>query len=1409
MREDGLLTALPGGRDPGSGRLRVTAFVTPRIDVSGDEPPVPLSDCPSFSDWAYLSAQIRLSLAYRSGSGSGVVGLQPDPSSPVPSPSLWQALFVDVGVGSGQFQDLSGQTVASVPAKAASELIRATYTVVAEQAPTEFPAATAGPLSPLREIGQRLRDRRVSRNPRPDDGLPFASGVPGRYVDRSALAPSTSTLGGLQTFIETMRFYDRPGAADPLGPDTIPPAPDRPRLEFHGFVSALADYPEVLRHLGLALDFLLDDDLPAQGQVRFEPVDLPVEWARTEVARPWTAYEIADRRFIARPRSDEDELVDGSLRLESERLFLLEQVDLDGGVLKLANTAASIAATAQVVTATPGTDTVGPSMTPDAATLPALRSGGLTLYRSGRARRIVTGWDAAKTLDDNRQTGVVPELFAEDVTRGYRLDVAEQSQPKQWRSLHARTGTYLLRTDTPGDRAPLPLADPIADDEGYVKAASTTHNAAEADVAYLHEAVAGWEGWSLAAPRPGNRIGIQTVEAPVDPGSEERGLDVPLEASFRPVKGSLPSLRFGRSYRMRARLVDMAGRSVAEDALDERHVTPFATYYRWDPVPAPAVIPRRPFTEGESLLRMVIRSTLGVSAADYATLDRITGLPGHVRPDLTYRSVNERHLSAPSGSVQLAELHGLFDAAVHATSTAAERDAAFAIAARSAGTYLSPGDAGSITDGNAPPRPVVLDDLGRVSDPGNVDVHNLQDGQYVIHDVDQLTLPYLPDPLAVAASFTGLPGLPETWVLDWPGSGPWYDRRPICLRIEDGSGTPAYDADARLLRVFLPPAEHAKVRLSSVLPRDALPLMGVWMLEHPAVRGIQEDDAQRGRHWMLTPWTTLELVHAVERPLAPPVITVADPPVYNSGVFRRPGDNFAALVGTVANHAKSTGRLDIDATWTEPIDDPTKPSWDVQHGRAHVGDFALTATENDCRIGSDDLAPTPGRPPTHRVRHEFGDTKHRWVTYRATATTRFREFFPPEVTDQAIAGEDLIRHLGPTVRLNVPSSHRPDPPRVQYVVPTWSWEDRAAIGIAGTQAARIGVTRVRTRTGGGLRVYLSRPWFSSGEDEQLGVVIANTSVTASVAQRVAATERMSRPVALSSRVSSVEAALLSHMAVLDEHGTPQQEHTMSQDAPGSEQARPHVSTWGTDPAWGSERAAAGPHVHHFALRTDVGTGITLPGQRDPVTVVAHAVQYDAARGLWFCDLQLDAGTAYQPFINLVLVRYQPYSINGCHASAAAHPGFIQLLPDRTAAITPLLDGSVQVSLRGPSGFNRLGNEFMYGSLPAQQVDASREVTARLQVRAPGASDLDWRPDGAAVRLHATGDSLADIRWHGRLVVDPARESGERRLVITEYELFETDSSQAETTVSRPVGGVGEAASKTAGKRLVFATEFVV
>src|SRR4029077_2213626 len=106
--------------------------------------------------------------------------------------------------------------------------------------------------------------------------------------------------------------------------------------------------------------------------------------------------------------------------------------------------------------------------------------------------------------------------------------------------------------------------------------------------------------------------------------------------------------------------------------------------------------------------------------------------------------------------------------------------------------------------------------------------------------------------------------------------------------------------------------------------------------------------------------------------------------------------------------------------------------------------------------------------------HEFHDTKYRSVTYVATATSRFREYFADSLTRPA---SDFTRESVP-VTLDILNAARPAAPKVLYVVPTFGWSKRTE-----------GTWSVSARRGGGLRVYLDRPWFSSGAGELLGVVL--------------------------------------------------------------------------------------------------------------------------------------------------------------------------------------------------------------------------------------------------------------------------------------------------------------------------------
>jgi hypothetical protein len=63
-------------------------------------------------------------------------------------------------------------------------------------------------------------------------------------------------------------------------------------------------------------------------------------------------------------------------------------------------------------------------------------------------------------------------------------------------------------------------------------------------------------------------------------------------------------------------------------------------------------------------------------------------------------------------------------------------------------------------------------------------------------------------------------------------------------------------------------------------------------------------------------------------------------------------------------------------------------------------------------------------------------------------------------------------------------------------------------------------------------------------------------------------------------------------------------------------------------------------------------------------VAPHDVFYDEERRRWYCDIEVDQGASYWPFIRLALARYQPASIAGAHLSQVVLADFMPLAADR-------------------------------------------------------------------------------------------------------------------------------------------------
>jgi hypothetical protein len=411
-------------------------------------------------------------------------------------------------------------------------------------------------------------------------------------------------------------------------------------------IAATREYRGLQRVLGLALEFEVDD--PAVTALLTGPAtqtwaSLQITWSaspppatgRADVL-PRTRCLIGGNRFEAAPRDADASDVDrGMLRVGLGDRFTVVPVDPDGGAL-LSRQFADNVTRSRVVDGSRLKKRSAASA--DRFSLPALRSAGLSVARSGRATELIKAFDraaeansAAYDQNGNPRSATL-DLYADDLVRGHRWDVRDLADPS-WRSLMAREGVYVFERDGQSVSTA---------EEGQVTLAPSTSGDTDDTDLYLGESLMRRAGWSLAVDRIGRALQPDGTLADPEPVKDE---DFPFTTRFTVPPGSLPRLRFGHAYTFRARAVDLAGDSVSFTQQDlfpnETGLrTPEVTYRRFDPVPPPHVLLRKPQTVGESVNRMVIRSeNAGGSTAE-----------------------SHRHVLPPRTSQAIAEQHGMLDA---------------------------------------------------------------------------------------------------------------------------------------------------------------------------------------------------------------------------------------------------------------------------------------------------------------------------------------------------------------------------------------------------------------------------------------------------------------------------------------------------------------------------------------------------------------------------------------------------------------------------------------------------------------------------------------------------------------------------------------------------------------------------
>ncbi|MEV3954325.1 hypothetical protein [Streptomyces albogriseolus] len=1282
-------TLLPDPQAPptADGTVQLSLVLGPRLTTDAEAPPSAtrpqLSDFPQVRDLPELN--YKVSVVFRKLNGD----TRPVPATFIDKPlnaALWRALFPPTTpVHPFRFDEsVADDPIESYPSSPLARWLRDWYgnpRLAVDDGRRRRPVAPDADRAAA-DVAERWEavDRLVAAvDPAGEPG--FAARLNKRLRQQGVLPDDLEDDPYGWARLAAFHTAPPPDAENALA------RPQPPELDFHALVAALADHPGLMAPIGLLrrLTVPLPTDLPDGRLFIQAQVENP---AFLGMFQPFTScFKRSGKLILARDDGVSDALY---LPLDDTSKFTPHDLDIDSAGLTLQSYAATLR---RLPRSDPPPDLVPP----------ALRSDGIFVAQADRQDDFHTALQAAQGFEQDlstpRPVDTITIVNADNVLQGYRVDVFDEAS-RHWYPLCRRVGAYTVR----GYGCQVPI-----DDEAAVGEAITRGKDANGKpVSRLHQSVFRWNGWSLAVEPPGRTLGLGgTVQ---EPGPAEDP-QLPFSSQVNVPNGSLPSLRYGRSYRFRVRLVDLAGRSTpftAQPGPDD-HATAPLRYTRYEPVPAPVLVARRPVTEGESAAVLVVRT------------DNADPSAPAVRPPC------ERHLLPAKAAVEQLERHGVLDAdGQHRTDAQV-----YALLKRFDGGVLPTGTP-DVNAGGAP---------------------------YL--DMDKLQLPWLLDPFARGLTLRGLPGQPDV-ATPWPHGGAWHEQFPMRLVVQPGPigapvPPPTVDLAARVVRVALAPGATGTALLSSLLAAGDEEDLGLWRAWLKSTNPTQEQKAARradalaGRIRELTPPVELRMVHAVRCPVNPPAFVQA------AVVPREPGATAYVLVDRALTlHDPSTLNVYAEARWHDTVDDT------AQQGPEETDGYAvLRQSEQDIRP-----EPAPGNPSVvtapFRVRHDVGDTRHHAMTFTPIGTSRFGRYFterrtvrltkndivslpgvpafvPGTVAVRAVVpattsrntpaepavaysiDDDVVVHYdtgqisrtpgsaitdgqqvevafvvppvtraGPTVRRDVPATVRPPAPAVHSVVPAFRWEESPTPGQV-----------VSTRHEGGVRVYLERPWYVSGEGEMLAVMLAEGS-----------------------------------------GGSP--------DA---------ATMWGRDPV----RDVGAGTTMAFPKRSDLRADatVTVPAG----TAMGYAVQYDPDRKLWYADVQFVGTKLYEPFVRLKVARLQEKALltpDDLRLSPVVDAGFVKIPAYRQTTVKFQPSHTrIDVTVVGPAPPPGAG-----GLLST----VTAEVQVRTTIAGPKGEAFAWR----TLENHPAVELARDVqgvigRWKGPVTLPVALGARPMRVLVQEYE----------------------------------------
>lgn len=546
-------------------------------------------------------------------------------------------------------------------------------------------------------------------------------------------------------------------------------------------------------------------------------------------------------------------------------------------------------------------------------------------------------------------------------------------------------------------------------------------------------------------------------------------------------------------------------------------------------------------------------------------------------------------------------------------------------------------------------------------------------------------IPYLADPMAKYLRIDGLPNESghEIFSFDVPKTVERVtDNVGRAVVLEIMSGAFRTMREKHKIRIYIPPGEQLTLQMSCVSSTEELDnfLQWTWLDETLRKHINARKLVASGEIPALSPRRTIRAIHVVPRPTHVPSIKAVRP------TPRSLMKSTAEIDLEVDLDSSSTGELEVEGRSIVLLDNGSQEGW--------------------ISIETDDVAFThivPFRNATTIVsgKHVFPDTKFRRVSYLIRGIGRYDEYYEPEIRESRVSQRISVAIL---------SSAPPPPPEVDYIVPTFGWENR-----------RTHRTTNVSRFGNSVRIYVRRPWFSTGDGEELALLFRPSNGVS--APGVLTTEWGSDPVRVGGEIQRPMdmkdiANASSYMANID--------------------------------------------VIHGVTGADSIYGSRMKQEIYQYDVASFPVFIADDRRYVYSDIEFNTSFEYFPFIRICAARCQRNSVHLATLSDAVHSLFISLAPNRFASVRRNFSTySVRITGSGPIGFS---------SQPNSVVIAYEEFDESFHAETKGSLFNWYVNEPSTVPLTPVRNPDGSWVWEGEIPVH-LRKSPDSRILVREYENF--------------------------------------